>query len=435
MYLENDLQTCVFGLVGFRQNQNPKYPALAPSLLVSSSGLYFQDAHPLLTIENLDQALTNYDAYTYPLYVADTVYVTGDKVREGAGGLVYESLGDGNVGQTPSASPDFWAEVPLFSQKMEALVRSSINKVAAQVFQDKKLRAATKTLIENVQLFDGNGSLNDKEIKLGRFVGFKIMLDDHRDLITIIRRIGTQFSQPNPTFKLYIFHTSSEEPLEIVELNLQKTNSFEWSRLDRSLRYLGETHAPGGSFRIGYYEDLLVGQAINRGYDFAVAPQPCTCNNWYKSWAQWSKFIHVEPFEVTPAAELLPDVDGNGALIWPPESEVRQYAKTYGLNFDLTVRCDITLFLCRERDLFTDALLKQVAVDLLNEVAYSVRNNVIAKETRDLAMFALQTQPNGNPGLTKQLEKAIAALDFDLSDLNEACLPCNDAAGPVYKTF
>lgn len=435
MYLENDLQTCVFGLVGFRQNQNPKYPALAPSLLVSSSGLYFQDAHPLLTIENLDQALTNYDAYTYPLYVAETIYPAGDKIRAAAGGLVYESLVDANEGNAPAASPDFWVEVPLFSQKMEALVRSSINKIAAQVFQDKKLRAATKTLIENVQLFDGNGALADKEIKLGRFVGFKIMLEDHRDLITIIRRIGTQFSQPNPTFKLYIFHTSSEEPLEVIDLVLAKTNSFEWSRLDRALRYLGEDHAPGGSFRIGYYEDLLVGQAINRGYDFEVAPGCGTCNNWYKLYTQWSKFIKVAPFEVTPAAEYLPDAEGVGAKMWPTEGEVLQYTKSYGLNLDLTVRCDITLFLCRERDLLTDSLLKQVAVDLLNEVAYSVRNNVIAKETRDLAMFALQTQPNGNPGLTKQLEKAIAALDFDLSDLDEACLPCGDNSGPVYKTF
>lgn len=435
MYLENDLQTCVFGLVGFRQNQNPKYPALSPSLLVSSSELYFQDAHPLLTVENLDQALTNYDAYTYDLYSGATPYAEGDKIRAGAGGLVYESIQDANLGNDPAASPLFWVEVPLFSQKLEAVVRAGINKIAAQVFQDKKLRGATKTLIENVQLFDGNGSLNDKEIKLGRFVGFKLMLEDHRDLITVIRRLGTQFSEPNPAFKLYIFHTSSEDPLAVVDLALARSNSFEWSTIAQTLRYLSDTHAPGGSFRIGYYEDRLVGQAINRGYDFAVSPMPCTCNNWYKYFTKWSKYIRVEPFEVTPAAELLPALDGTGAKMWPTESELSQYSKSYGLNLDISVRCDTTLFLCREKDLFTDSLLKQVTADLLNEIAYSVRNNVIAKETRDLAMYALETRPNGNPGLVKQLEKAIAALDFDLSDLNEACLPCNETRGPNYTTF
>jgi len=432
MYSENELQACVFGLVGFRQNQNPQYPTLTPSLLESSSGLYFQDAHPLLTVENLDQALTNYDQYPYFPYDAAATYAQGDK-RRAADAKVYESLQDDNQGNDPAVSPDHWVEVPLFAQKLEAVVRSGINKMAAQVFQDKKLREATKTLIENVQLFDGNGSLNDKEIKLGRFVGFKILLEDHRDLVTVIRRIGTQFTAPNPNFKLYVFHTSQEDPVEIIDLALTKSNSFQWSRVETTLRYLSDDYAPGGSFRIGYYEDQLVGQAINRGYDFAVSPAPCNCNKWYSYYTQWSKFIRVEPFAVTP--EVLPAPDGSGAKFWDIRTEATYYAKSYGLNLDLSVKCDTTSFLCRERNLFTNALLKQVAVDLLNEIAYNVRNNVIAKETKQLAMYALETRPNGNPGLVRQLEKAIAALDFDLSDLNESCLPCNESKGPTYTTF
>lgn len=434
MYRENDLQTCLFGLVGFRQNDNPKYASLAPSLLVSSSGLRFQDAHPLLTIENIDQSLTNYDAFNYDAYEADQEYAIGDKVRA-VNLKVYESLVAENEGNEPSASPDEWVEVPLFSQKLEALVRSSINKVAVSIFQNKKLRAATKSLIENVQLFDGNGSLTDKEIKLGRFVGFKLLIEDHRDLVTIVRRIGTQFSAANPDFKLYIFHTSQEEPIHVIDLALTKVNSFEWKTIDRTLAYLSDDYAPGGSFRIGYYEDLLVGQAINRGYDFAVSPMPCTCNNWYQLYTKWSKYIRVEPFAVTPAAELLPDPDGTGALLWPTESEITYYNKSFGLNLDLSVKCDTTDFLCREKTLFVDAIYKQVAADLLSEMAYSVRNNVIAKEVRELATFALLTKPDGNPGMAKQLEKAIAALDFDTSDLNEACLPCNETSGPTYTTF
>lgn len=433
MYRENDLQTCLFGLVGFRQNQNPQYPTLAPSLLLSSSGLYFQDEHPLLTIENIDQALTNYDVFVYPAYAALTAYTEGEKVRA-VNNKVYEAL-RATTGDEPSVSPADWVEVPLFSQKLEALVRAAINKVAAAVFQNKKLRTATKTLIENVQLFDGNGSLQDKELKLGRFVGFKLMLEDHRDLTTVIRRLGTQFSLANPEFKLFIFHTSQEAPLTVLPLVLTKLNSFEWSRLDYTLRYLSDNYAPGGSFRIGYYEDLLQGQAINRGYDFAVSPAPCTCNNWYGLYTRWSKYIRVEPFSVTPDEDLLPEADGTGAKLWPIESEVSQYQKSYGLNLDLSVRCDTTDFICREKDLFTQAILKQVQVDLLNEIAYSIRNTPVTKETRDLAHYALETKPNGNVGAVKSLEKAIAALDFDTSDLNEACLPCDNTSGPDYVTF
>jgi hypothetical protein len=435
MYRDLDLQNCLFGLVGFRQNANPKYPLIAASLLETESGLYFQDEHPLLTIENLDQALTNYDSFPYAAYAGATIYALGQKVRAVVDGKVYESLSAGNTGNEPSVSPLSWVEVPLFSQKLEAVVRSAINKIAAAVFQNKKLREATKSLMENVQLFDGNGSLTDKEIKLGRFVGFKLMLEDHRDITTVIRRLGTQFSQANPEFKLYIFHTSQEDPVKIIDLALTKSNSFEWSTINESLKYLSDDYAPGGAFRIGYYEDLLVGQAINRGYDFAVSPQPCNCNNWYGLYSKWSKFMRVEPFSVTPEPDQLPDGDGVGATLWSLESEISQYQKSYGLNLDLSVRCDTTEFLCREKDLFIQPLLKQVAVDLLSEMAYSVRNNVIAKETRDLATFALLNKPDGNPGKVKELDKSIAALDFDTSDLNEACLPCNNSQGPTYTSI
>lgn len=433
MYRERDLQTCLWGLVGFRQNQNPDYPELAPSLLESSSGLYFQDEHPLLTIENISQAVTNYDAYNYPLYNPATSYAIGDKVRDGIGGKVYESLTDDNAGNAPGASPDHWAEVNLFSQKLEALVRASITKVAARVMQMKKLRETTKTLLENVQLFDGNGSLNDKEIKLGRFVGFRLMVEDHRDLAVVIRRLGTQFTEPNPDFKLYVFHTSQVDPIAVVPVALAKASSFEWSKIDLALRYLSEEYGPGGSFRIGYYEDQLQGQAINRGYDFGVSPAPCNCNKWYSYYLKWSKFIRVQPFAVTP--DVVPGPDGSGAQLWNIESEVVHYRKSYGLNFDITIKCDTTDFLCREKDLFVEPIIKQVANDLLGEMAYSVRNNVLAKEVRQAAMYALETRPNSNPGAAKMLEKAIAALDFDLSDLNEACLPCNDSKGPYYGTL
>jgi hypothetical protein len=433
MYRESDLQACIFGLVGFRQNQNPNYPVLTPSLLVSSSGLYFQDEHPLLTVENLDQALTNYDAYPYDAFDVDAEYETGDKVRA-VNLKVYESLVDANTGNEPSASPADWAEVNLFSQKLEAVVRSAINKLAAQTFQLKKLRQSTKTLIENTQLFSGNGSLIDKEIKVSRFVGFIVTLADHRDLITILRRVGTQFTQLQTGFKLFIFHTSQSDPIDILTFDITKQNSFEWHLINFSFKYLSDDYAPGGSFRIGYYEDLLTGQAINRGYDFQSAPLPCNCNDWFSLYQKWSQFITIQPFEVTP--DIVPDEEGAGAAMWDPTREVISWSKSYGLNFDLSVRCDCTDFLCREKTLFTQVLMKQVAFDLMSEIAYSVRNNVIAKETRDLAMYALETRPNSNPGMRKQLDTAIEEMDFDTSDLNEACLPCKDSGyGPTYSNI
>lgn len=431
MYRNIDLQTCLWGLIGFRQNINPKYPNLVPSLLESASGLYVQDQHPLLTIENIDQALQNYDAYNYPVYGPAVVYSEGEKVKYS--GKVYESRGDDNEGNQPDTSPADWLEVNIFSQKLEALVRAGMSKLAAAVFQNKKLRESTKTLLQNTVLFDGNGSLQDKEIKLGRFVGFKVELLNHRDMITLIKRIGLQFTTENPAFKLYIFHTSQIDPIAVVDIDHDKEYSFGWHKLDQKLAYLSDEYAPGGSFRIGYYENRLVGQAINRGYDFSAAPMPCNCNSWLSYWRKWSPWISVTPFYVLP--DVQPEVDGSGAKMWDTSKEADTWTKSYGINLELSVRCDCTEFLCRERDLFTNALSMQVVHDLLNEMAYGVRNNVLAKEVRDAAQFALLNKPDGNPGVIKKLEKSVAELDFDTSDLNEACLPCDEGHGPVYTSF
>jgi hypothetical protein len=432
MYRESDLQNCLWGLVGFRQNANPNYPTLPASLLQSDTGLYFQQAHPLLSIENIHQALTNYDAYAYPAYNNATEYAEMEKVRA-ADNKVYESLEDGNVGNEPSASPEQWVEVPLFAQRLESIVRGSLNKIMAAIATHKKIVESTKTLLENTTLFDGSGSLQDKEVKLGRFVGFKLMLDDHRSILAIIRRIGTQFTAANPDFKLFIFHTSQVEPIQVIDLALTKVNSFEWKKIEAELRYNSETYGPGGSFRIGYYEDLLEGQAINRGYNFGVSPKPCNCNNWYPLWARWSRFFIVEPFAVIP--DVVPEADGSGAELWNLESEISYHEKSFGLNLDLSVLCDVTDFVCRERRVFTEAVNRQVTVDLLNEMSNSVRNNPLAKEVRDLAKFELLNKPDGNLGEIAKLEKAIQALNFDFSDMNEACLPCNNSNGPTYTTF
>lgn len=441
MYRETALQDCLFGLVGFRQNLNPDYPTLTPSLLVSTSGLYFQDDHPLVNIEYLDQALKNYDKWKYPDFVNATVYGAGVKVRSTVDGNVYESLQGGNQGHEPSASPAWWTEVPLFSQKAEALVRNSINKMASAVYTRKAMNELTKSIFDNVQLFDGAGSILDKEIKRGRFVGFQVVVENHRDLVTVIKRLGTQFTQPNPEFKLYVYHSSQVEPVKVFTLNLTKSNSFEWTKIlddskDFFLRYLSEIHSPGGAFYIGYYEDLLVGQAINRGYDFGRAPAFCgRCNNNYAFYASWSPWMRVTPIEIPASAlvGILP-TDPEGAKLWDINANQYQYLRNYGLNFDLTVRCDVTDFMCSEKYLFVQPILKQVTVDVLTELAYSTRNNVISKEVKAAALHALNNGDNGTAGAVKKLDKAIDVLNFNLSDLNDACLPPNQIHGVTWGT-
>lgn len=429
MYRPADLMDCLFGLIGWHQNQNPDYPTLPDELTATASGLYFQDEHPIMSIENIDQALKNYDRFNYPGYAEHGVYAINARVRYALDGRVYAALAV--IADAPAIlNPADWEEVNLFAQKLEALTRASINKVATEVFTKKKLDGITKSIFENVQLFDGVGDMTNKEPKSGRFVGFQVVLEDHRDITAIIRRIGTQFSIANPDFKLYIFHSSQVEPISIIPLALSRANSFEWSAKELIMRFNDPTLDTGGAFYIGYYEVDLVGQAINRGYDFGNAPTCSTCNRNYAFYNQWSKYMDVTPFSV-PATFLVGKLpsDIDGAQLWDLNANQYVYLKSWGLNLDISVRCDVTDFLCRERDLFMDALLKQVALDVAQELFNSTRNNPNAKETRDLAGYAIEDEKDG---LRVKQKRSLEALNFDISDLNEACIPCNNKAGVTW---
>jgi hypothetical protein len=426
MYREADLTDCLYGLAGWRQNQNPELETLPPSLIATLSGLYYQDAHPLLTLENLDQALKNYDAFVYPAYTTAAAYVIGDRVRYATDGKVYEALA--NVAVAPAIlEPADWVEIKQFSQKIEALTRASINKVATSMFTAKKLDGVAKSIFESVKLFGGVGDLMNKEVKSGRFVGLEIRLKNSSDIAVNIRRIGTQFSLANPAFKLWVFSPDQEAYVTSRDMNISSANAFAWADIDILLT------SPVSY--IGYYEDNLVGNAINKAYNWGAVPQCGTCNNDLALYAQWTQFVEVTPFYV-PSSYLVGKLPGDpgGPLLW--DVNVNQYSlsKNFGLNLDLSVGCDVTDFLCRERRLFTDAVTKQVAVDVLNELAYNTRNNVISRETRELAMYALNGKENSD-NMPGKLEKAIKALSFDFSDLNSACLPCDNRNGTSWGTF
>ena len=425
---------CLFGLAGWRQNQNPDYPTLSPGLTTTVSGLYYQDAHPLVSVENLDQALKNYDEYNYDAYAEHGAYAVGDRVRYAGDAKVYEArviIADAPLALVAGD----WEEVELFSQKVEALTRAAINKVADSMFTQKKLDEVTKTIFESVPLFGGVGDLMNKEVKQGRFVGLRLTLRNAKDLAVLINRIGTQFSLANPSFKLYIWSSSQSDPVQVIDMALTRGNAFQWSAQSPAiaLRYLSEQLVPGAVYYIGYYEDDLVGQAINKGYNFAALP--CgSCNNDLALYNTWSQTVQVTPFYVSAAylVDRLPG-DPGGPLLWDYGVEQFTYNNNYGLNLDLSTVCDVTDFLCRSSRVFTSAIVLQVAADVLTELAYSTRNNVVAKEIRDLAESALQDREN-KIGIYTKLDNAIKALSFDFSNLSENCLPCNNKNGLSWGT-
>jgi hypothetical protein len=341
----------------------------------------------------------------------------GDKVSVGS--VVYESLANNNTqNTTDTAAWKVKTKQSLFSDYLRNLRDDAINKIFTRVVEAKKLRSEVKDVFENLDLYQGVGRASNTIIKEGRFVFYQIDVKSPSNLTVMISSVTTQFNQAQGPLTLYVYRDNIYEPEE-VELDLEKAMSLEKSTISVTLQ-------PGLNY-IGYYEDDLAGQAIKKD-DYLWNERPCGgCNAFNAdSWSKWSQYVQIKPGFV--AASNLPSYTTPGDVtLWDLSKNVYQYDTNFGLNFALTVGCDITDFLITNKSMFANALSLQLGVDVLTEMAYNMRKNVVSADARGLAMYALGNKENNNP-LPVQLERAINAMDFDLSGLGD-CMPCKDKRG------
>ena len=75
-----DIVTALQPLVGWRQSYNPA-EAIDTELLQSESGLFFQDAHPLMTLNNVAAIMPDDFIFQYPEWDKDSEFPAGVKVR------------------------------------------------------------------------------------------------------------------------------------------------------------------------------------------------------------------------------------------------------------------------------------------------------------------------------------------------------------------
>ena len=78
MFNKSSVRSGLFGLLGFRDTDDPDHGDLLSTLTASSSGQYYSDYHPLITFDNLYSIAPNYDGYNYDTFSATATYATGD---------------------------------------------------------------------------------------------------------------------------------------------------------------------------------------------------------------------------------------------------------------------------------------------------------------------------------------------------------------------
>lgn len=421
MYNHTVITDCLQGLVGFESSYYSEHPTVDEDLRSSASGVYIGPGmHPLLTYENILAVAEHFSQINVRVYVPDVMYKKGEIVKAGAD--IYQAEKDTELSPLDTS---WWVKTNLYSAFLRRVYSNSIAKLIGAMFTEKKMNEAAKTLLSDVALFAGVGNINNRITKENRVVGFKITIRNS-DTAAILSHIGIQVDQVQNDVKVYLYHSSSNVPVKIWTFNQTKAVQFQWQKLPAAeiLSYMDDNIYPGGSWYICYYENQWTGDAIRKDISFSGNYACGTCSEVIVNrnmYGKWSPFVGIQPFYVNSAS-----IDSVTFKLWDETKEILVEDYNWGLNLQMSIQCDVSSWICKNSTVLTDALAKQITVDLLNEMAYSLRDNHKKEKIAGLAAVALDNQENGMEGEAKKLRNAIKALSFDFSGMNSVCLPCNN---------
>jgi hypothetical protein len=269
-------------------------------------------------------------------------------------------------------------------------------------------------------------SYKNLENKKDRFVGWIIRPYKFEYLKHQIKQIGLQFLEAD-SFDLYIYHSSSVDPIDVIPIDYTTPKSVQWINLPETLT-LSYTYndESGGFYYIGYYEDEIepTNNAIFK--EHYLDRRPCGgCSPYNHSYyTLWSSYFKIQTAFVTE------DKINNGQNFDVRDLQF-QNNRNYGLNFKITSYCDITDFIVEHKELMTYALLDRLTIDLLRYVEMSpTRNNVVTDTMSKESYIAINGNVSENGmikvrGLIHDYEDKIKALNFNTSRLEPVCLPCS----------
>ena len=435
MVRANDIQEKLLHLIGWEQNYDTSDLKISDALTVSESGLYFQQIHPLLTLQNMSCIAPDFKNITFPEYNSEKEYSKGNVVDYQ--GTQYKALQKAQ-GKQPDIESEYWVETNLFSEWLESKTKASIQKAIARYCNEKTVEGTNKPLCESRTLFDGTGRLVDTVKNKKNLVGFEIIPVRAKGVTTKINKICLQFTKAGE-YTLYLMHSSMDAPVKIIKLNKIRDNSAEWFTVDDLYLpyYQSEYNDAGGSWYLCYFQSELPegSQAIRKDKDWSKEPCGSCSRRELITWMAWSKYLEIHPFFVN---EELINTEDESLHLWDVENNQYTYDNNYGLNLEVTVSCDITDFIVEQRMMFQDVIAKQVAVDMLREFAYNSnvrtnRHSINASRLDILYEVDGDSSSMKKSGLSYQLDMAFKAIKLSTSGIGRVCLPCRND-GIKYRT-
>lgn len=439
MYRVKDIEDHLLHLVGWRQGYTPE-TTIDPQYTDSESGLYFQNAHPLMTLENLHAIMPDNYGENYKAYNAATYYARPDIVytidQNGVKTYWFCMSETSIIGQTPQAGSIYWTEFNLFTLFVEQMTRDGITTAISTFIRQKQLTKETKNILEHRTLFDGTGRLKATVNNTHKIVGFEITPVRSYGVSSIINQIGLQIFGAAGTVRVYLFHSGSPYPVSGMDCVIDGSGAFKWfTPEDFYMPYIDDGVAAGGSWYLVYNQDDLPfgAQAINFTKDWSK--EPCiSCTGYvdYNNWRELTKYVQVSPFMVNA-----PEGWAENPVMWDVADMCYTTTQNYGLNANLTIGCDLTYTIYDQRLNFAEVIQKQVAATALRTMAMnpSVRvNRNQSNVSKNDILYEIDGDRQGRAGgIGEELAQAYKALSLDMKNIDRICLSCNNN-GVKYRT-
>ena len=412
MYNVKELKDGLKDLVGWRQNDNPNGAQLI-DMLTSKSGLYFNDEHPMLTIDNLYSIAPDFDTYVYPAFDSQkSDYAVGDVVDDGSGNLYTRILT--HNGNQPLNNTTYWLPFDNFTEWLLQRTQSATIQAINDWYGKKSKLSTVRNLLSRQTIFD-TGDFGDIQPKGTDVVGQVIKPRDSRSVIMKISDLSLQIDT-NQTVEVKVFQMGVKDPLRAESLTYTGNGSVQWFNLSTPIELEG-----GEMYYICYNEENLSGNAINavvsrdtKYFDYPVG-----------------KYFAVKSFKV----------DSDFSEMFNDDDIVSNLGTNYGLNYKVSVSCDYTDFILDQKEKFQTIISKRVAMNLLRELAFNANSNVNRSSSNVDSTRILyeidgdsQSTEGNNRSLKDQYETALMAIQFDQTGIDKVCLPCRKR-GVKYSTI
>ena len=362
------IKTGFDGFIGWKQNDDASGLQLV-DLLTSSSGMFYNDIHPILTIENIASVSPDYKK-------------------------LFPVVGDQNTN---------------FTAWLKGKTENGIIETINDWNSSKRVFGTGVNLLHSKRLFNTASSISNTTTVISGLYGIELRPRKSKSIILRIRKIALQFSNDD-TINIKVFQSGKPDPLYTLDVDYDQNGDagVQFEDVDWKLK-------ANNNYYVVFDGGVISVSPINGIYDYS-----------YVDNGRWS-FPTGRYFQATSFN------NPNGTLTNIGDIKDNQYthATNYGINLDITVECDLSDFIIEQRQLFLEAVRLKVGLNLMREIAFNPnsrinRNEANATKREIINEIDGDTQGNNSMSVFGRYRHALKNIAFDDSQIDAVCLPCLD---------